>query len=302
MSRPDPHTRPAAGEAPFGVEEVFFSRTDPRGVIQAGNEVFRRVADFEWSELIGAPHKVVRHSDMAARPVSAHVGPAQGREDRCGLCEEQGAGRAALLGLCARGTRGRRIPLGSDQTHERALQESHGGLRGASHAGRGRRAEPPPHRRRHSWRRSRSMATPTTTRSWPMQCHRNWRRGPPHSASPKTSARRSSHYLHATPRTLAQESEGLTRAFEAIRAVPINLGITAAGLGDLGRPVAVIAENYGMMCREVFDKLNLLRNDGTGGFATISEAVRRAQVLGGDRRGPARSRRRLRSRDRGVAR
>lgn len=56
--------RPSNGEAPFGIDEVFFSRTDERGVIEAGNAVFRRVADFEWDKLIGAPHKIIRHPDM----------------------------------------------------------------------------------------------------------------------------------------------------------------------------------------------------------------------------------------------
>ncbi|GKY88721.1 chemotaxis protein [Sinisalibacter aestuarii] len=78
--------RPARGEAPFGLDEVFFSRTDPRGVIQAGNYVFRRVAAYEWSQLIGAPHKVIRHPDMprgvfwlmwnrlqAGQPIGAYV-------------------------------------------------------------------------------------------------------------------------------------------------------------------------------------------------------------------------------------
>lgn len=56
--------RPTSGEAPFDLGEVFFSRTDDRGVIQAGNQVFQRVAHFDWSELIGAPHKLIRHGDM----------------------------------------------------------------------------------------------------------------------------------------------------------------------------------------------------------------------------------------------
>jgi len=56
--------RPATGEAPFELNEVFFSRTDERGVIQAANYIFRRVAHYEWNELIGAPHKVIRHPDM----------------------------------------------------------------------------------------------------------------------------------------------------------------------------------------------------------------------------------------------
>ena len=53
-----------AGEAPFAIDETFFSLTDLRGVIRAGNETFARVSGFEWDDLIGAPHKIVRHPDM----------------------------------------------------------------------------------------------------------------------------------------------------------------------------------------------------------------------------------------------
>lgn len=56
--------RPETGEAPFETGEVFYSRTDNRGVILSGNYVFKRVSDYDWSELLGAPHKVIRHPDM----------------------------------------------------------------------------------------------------------------------------------------------------------------------------------------------------------------------------------------------
>lgn len=58
------NTRPAQGEAPFGLHEVFISRTDERGVIKAANYVFKRVTHYEWEELLGAPHKIIRHPDM----------------------------------------------------------------------------------------------------------------------------------------------------------------------------------------------------------------------------------------------
>lgn len=45
----------------FKIEDLFFSRTDERGVIATGNETFRFVSDYSWEELIGAPHKVIRH-------------------------------------------------------------------------------------------------------------------------------------------------------------------------------------------------------------------------------------------------
>ena len=55
-------TRDEASE--FGIEEMLFSRTDERGVIRAGNEVFFRVSKYPVDELIDAPHKKVRHPDM----------------------------------------------------------------------------------------------------------------------------------------------------------------------------------------------------------------------------------------------
>ncbi|MEP4038171.1 PAS domain-containing protein [Pseudophaeobacter sp.] len=58
------NSRPTQGEAPFGLDEVFISRTDDRGVIKAANHVFKRVAHYEWDELLGAPHRIIRHPDM----------------------------------------------------------------------------------------------------------------------------------------------------------------------------------------------------------------------------------------------
>ncbi|MDR3527442.1 MAG: PAS domain-containing protein [Rhizomicrobium sp.] len=51
-------------EMPFQFDELFFSRTDTAGIIRSGNSVFQRVSGFDWDELIGKPHKVVRHPDM----------------------------------------------------------------------------------------------------------------------------------------------------------------------------------------------------------------------------------------------
>lgn len=55
--------RAQSGEVAFGFDELFYSRTDTRGVILAGNEVFHRVSGFDWPELLGAPHRIVRHPD-----------------------------------------------------------------------------------------------------------------------------------------------------------------------------------------------------------------------------------------------
>lgn len=73
-------------EAFFEPHELFFSRTDDRGVLQYGNDVFTRISHYTWEELDGAPHKIVRHPDMprgvfwllwqsiqAGKPIGAYV-------------------------------------------------------------------------------------------------------------------------------------------------------------------------------------------------------------------------------------
>jgi aerotaxis receptor len=45
-------------------DEVLVSRTDRRGIITYVNGVFAEISGFTLSELIGAPHNIVRHSDV----------------------------------------------------------------------------------------------------------------------------------------------------------------------------------------------------------------------------------------------
>lgn len=52
------------GEMTFGADELIYSRTDERGVLVSGNPVFQRMCGIEWPQLIGAPHRVIRHPEM----------------------------------------------------------------------------------------------------------------------------------------------------------------------------------------------------------------------------------------------
>ncbi|PTW49636.1 MULTISPECIES: PAS domain-containing protein [Rhodovulum] len=78
--------QPETGEVPFALQEIFYSRTDSRGVIRAGNAVFKRISGHDWPGLIGAPHRIIRHPDMpravfwlfwqtiqSGRPIGAYV-------------------------------------------------------------------------------------------------------------------------------------------------------------------------------------------------------------------------------------
>jgi aerotaxis receptor len=58
------HVTPTDRARPFELEELFYSTTDHRGVIETGNDVFYRVSAYEETQLIGQPHNIVRHPDM----------------------------------------------------------------------------------------------------------------------------------------------------------------------------------------------------------------------------------------------
>lgn len=80
------HMEPIAEERVFGADEMFFSTTNLKGIIQSGNDVFVRVSGFERADLLGSAHNIVRHPDMprsvfrllwneieAGRPIAAYV-------------------------------------------------------------------------------------------------------------------------------------------------------------------------------------------------------------------------------------
>jgi len=62
--------RPAVTVVPTGalhevpLDDLFFSTTDAKGVIDEANEVFTRNARYTREQLIGAPHNIIRHPDM----------------------------------------------------------------------------------------------------------------------------------------------------------------------------------------------------------------------------------------------
>lgn len=73
-------------EGHFGIDELFFSTTDRKGIITSANDVFERVSGYPRREIVGKPHNLVRHDDMprvafkllweeiaAGRPFAAYV-------------------------------------------------------------------------------------------------------------------------------------------------------------------------------------------------------------------------------------
>lgn len=51
-------------ELTFSDSEIVVSKTDTKGRITYGNELFLKLAGYAESDIIGKPHNIVRHPDM----------------------------------------------------------------------------------------------------------------------------------------------------------------------------------------------------------------------------------------------
>jgi PAS domain S-box-containing protein len=56
--------KPTGRESPFHEDEIIVSKTDLRGRITYANDVFLRVSGYDFAELVGQPHSIIRHPDM----------------------------------------------------------------------------------------------------------------------------------------------------------------------------------------------------------------------------------------------
>lgn len=55
---------PTDQEKTFSSDEIIVSKTNLKGVITYGNELFIKMSGYEERELLGAPHNIIRHPDM----------------------------------------------------------------------------------------------------------------------------------------------------------------------------------------------------------------------------------------------
>ncbi len=58
------HPTPIDQEIELDPKRHIVSKTDPKGIIEYGNDYFVEIAGYEEQELIGQPHNIIRHPDM----------------------------------------------------------------------------------------------------------------------------------------------------------------------------------------------------------------------------------------------
>ena len=58
------HPTPNQNQKFLNENDFIVSKTDARGKIIYGNKIFIKISGYEESELLGAPHSILRHPDM----------------------------------------------------------------------------------------------------------------------------------------------------------------------------------------------------------------------------------------------
>ena len=58
------HPEPINHEIKLSPTRYIVSKTDPKGIIEYGNDYFVEITGYTETELIGKPHNIIRHPDM----------------------------------------------------------------------------------------------------------------------------------------------------------------------------------------------------------------------------------------------
>lgn len=265
-------TKVTAGEVPFATDELFFSRTDERGVIATFNEVFRRVSGYEGSELSGAPHKMVRHPDMpravfhklwselkARRPVGAYIKnrAKDGRhywvfavvmpvyDGYMSIRLKPLSGQREKIEALYHAIR--QAELTDNQSAEAGRPALDAGIQELGFTS-------------YEIFQSETLATELQARQEAL--------GRP--LDPRLqrflAMSRAMHQIEA-------ESEAMMRAFEAIRTIPINMRILASRLENAGGPISAISVNYGSMSDEMASWVRTFVQGEDSAFSRIRFAI-----------------------------
>jgi aerotaxis receptor len=273
---------PRPDEVPFGFDELFYSRTDLRGVLIAGNQVFQRIAGHPWERLIGAPHRIIRHPDTpkglfwlmwsrlkAGKPIGAYVK------------NQSSDGRHYWVFAVTTPVEGGylSVRIKPSSVHFAKVRALYSALRQEETTGLA------PEESARSLVARLGVDNGTGYDGFMAQAlmaelaSRRMARGMPASAKLDAIAAVSGR---VTAVTAAQAA--LLADFSDIRSFPTNLRIAARRLETSGAPVASLAENYRVMADEISGRIESLtqRSDqSTNAPPSLSALLAEAQFLSG---------------------
>lgn len=266
------------GEVSFAVAETFYSRTDKRGVIISGNSVFQRLAGYDWNDLIGAPHKIVRHPDMP-RGVY-HLLWERLKEEKVTGCYVKNRAKDgrfywvyAFISPTDSGYLSTRIkpvcgilPEVQKIYAELLRRERDDGLSPADSAAELIRLLQQAGYANYNAFQSTALA-------------REFRERMSQMNKPLDTVLLKYTEMSKAIAEVANETTGMTEAFQAIRTVPMNMSIIASRLENAGGPISAISVNYSQMLEEMSNWVNTFVDGDKCVFSRMRAAILEGQFL-----------------------
>jgi aerotaxis receptor len=268
----------SAGEVSFAAGEMFFSRTDRRGVIQTGNSVFARLSGYDWGELTGAPHKIIRHADMPKGVFQLMWDRLKaGQPTGCYVKNRSKDGRYywvfALVAPCGDGYLSERIKPSSplfDQVrdmYKSLLEEEQGGS-----------LDP-----KASSERLMDMLAAAGFANYDMfQASAIAAEHDAKCRATGTTCGPLQARFAEMSRAIADvetQTTAMTEVFSAIRTVPMNMSIIASRLENAGGPISAISVNYSQMLEEMTSWVKTFVSGEGCVFSRIRDAIMQGQFL-----------------------
>lgn len=270
--------RPESGEAPFNIDEIFFSHTDERGVIKSGNFLFQKISHYSWDELLGAPHKIIRHEDMPKGVFHLLWGTIQSGKLMGAYVKNRTKDQLeywvfAVILPYSGGYLSVRIKPSTEmlgrveQLYTRALEREKDGthtpeessafivgeIQGMGFCD-------------YAAFCSHVLAQELASRDALLK------------RAPSASKGRFQNMLNAAS-DLQKETAGLSQAFEAIGTIPTNLRVIATRLEAAGGAISVLSQNYWAMSQEISGWFNSFVADPRSDFAKIRDTIDECWML-----------------------
>lgn len=267
----------SSGEIPFSDNSLLYARTDDRGLITEGNDGFQKLSGYDWSELQGQPHKLLRHPDMPKGVFQLFWDTLnEGKQAAIYVKNKVKGGRFYWTFLVAwpvaGGFMSLRVKPHSDlfaktkDIYAQMLAQENEGMNA---------------------KRSADLFS-EKLRELEYSCYSTyisdalafeisaWCRN---SDLPEEQSITRFMTMSKTLVDIRHETADLMESFKAIRAVPMNMRIIASRLENSGGPISAISVNYGSMLDEMATWVKEFIEGENSTYGRISLAVMEGQFL-----------------------
>ena len=267
----------ASGEVPFDPADLFYSRTDERGIIIEGNGIFRRISGYSWDELKGAPHKVIRHPDTPKGLFYLYWQRLkEGKAVVAYVKNKAKDGRLYWVMALAWNIEGGYIAIRAKPHSElfhkvrdiyRMLrEEEEQGLSPERSASRLQEEIAKLGFQSYDSFMAAAIAAELKSRADLI-------------GVPVTQLQSRFLEMHETILRIRKETDEMTEIFKAIRTVPMNMRIIASRLENAGGPISAISVNYGQMLDEMAMWVREFVDGDKSTFSRIYHSIEHGQLL-----------------------